>query len=415
MLATSVAFGQATGGPTGALPDTPNTPPAASAAPPAPVTPVPAAAPPTAPAAVAPTSPAADRAMWDQAFAMAREDLLAGRCDRAQGVFERLAQTPPSAEDRARAVELAALCRQLRERDVHFVSGVAFEQSELGARATDRRSTDEISVLYLNAVVYGIGSGLWVDAQTEPDTAAGAILPVLGLAGAAAGGVVLVDRHPLRYGVPQSIVSGMYLGFEEGLVWTLWNQAKAHYYDEWSGGTLASVIWLSATAGLATGGIVGTVGGTTPGRASFVGSAGLWGGAVAGLGLGALTPDDDRLDDRALLAAGLGLNAAAIGGAFAAGPVSPSIARVRFLDLGGISGAMVFGGLYVAAKDTKADPRTLLGVTALGIASGLGVAWWATDGMPKDLGATRAASASISRFSVLPVTGGAELGMAGTW
>lgn len=123
--------------------------------------------------------------------------------------------------------------------------------------------------------------------------------------------MAFADSHqPLPYGVPQSIVSGMYIGLEQGLVWSLWNQASVDRADEWEDTTVATVVWGSASAGALAGGIVGATAGTTPGRASFVGSASLWGAGLAGLTVAALSPDDDQVDDRALLGAALGLNAA---------------------------------------------------------------------------------------------------------
>jgi hypothetical protein len=51
----------------------------------------------------------------------------------------------------------------------------------------DRRTTDEIAILYSNAVLYGLYTGIMVDTWTKPASASGAILPPLVLAGASAG------------------------------------------------------------------------------------------------------------------------------------------------------------------------------------------------------------------------------------
>jgi hypothetical protein len=161
------------------------------------------------------------------------------------------------------------------------------------------------------------------------------------------------------------------------------------------------------------GGLVGTLRGTTPGRASFVGSSALWAGLVAGLFAGAVSSEDDRQDDHALLASAIGLNVGAVAGAFAAGPVSPSIARVRFLDLGGIGGGLLFGGLYLAAADRKLEGQALLGATALGSALGLGVAWYATSGMPADRIERSDRVSRPAMASIAPTRGGAMLAFGG--
>jgi hypothetical protein len=202
----------------------------------------------------------------------------------------------------------------------------------------------------------------------------------------------------------------MYIGLEEGLVWTLWNQARTFRSDEWEGKTVANVIWLMSTAGAVAGGVVGTLQGTTPGRASFVGSTALWTGLVGGLVAGAISSEDDKQDDRALLASAIGLNVGALAGAFAAGPVSPSIARVRFLDLGGIGGGLVFGGTLPRRGRSAPDIARVMSATRR---SGPPPDWASpglrSSGMPRDrIGAGDAASSPVTA-SAVPTPGGVML------
>jgi hypothetical protein len=137
-----------------------------------------------------------------------------------------------------------------------------------------------------------------------------------------------------------------------------------------------------------------------------------------GLATAAFVEEDEQQDETALLAAAIALNAGAIGGAFAAGPVSPTIARVRFLDLGGIAGGLTFGGLYVAGADRNADGQGFFGATAAGIATGLVTAWFATRNMTLDRfepkSDAESADALVVRPSLSPVRGGAVLGLAGS-
>ena len=359
---------------------------------------------------------------WQQKWAEAREKMLAGQFADAAQDFDLLARTARGPIDRALAQNNAALCREWATRDLVFVKRSDLGESSLAAKATDVRTTDELAVLYTTAVFYGIGGGAWLAAQTKPDSAGGFILPALGLAGASVGVVALLDSgRPLHYGVPQSIVTGTYLGLEEGIVWALWNQARTRYDEEWKGGTVATVIFGSATIGALGGGIIGTVNGTTPGRASWVGSTSLWSGVIAGLlGAGLSDVNQDRADDHALLAAAIGLNAGAVAGLVTAKSVSPSIARVRFIDLGGIAGALVFGGLYVAAGSKSDDASSAVSgfflVTALGTSIGLGTAWLATASMPADrTDAKDSKPATTTSMSprLIPVRGGGALGVGG--
>ncbi len=354
---------------------------------------------------------------WVIDYAHARADFAQGKFRRAADAFGELAKTASSPERRALCAELAKIAEQWAEAGLTLTLPRAPAESA----PLNQRTTDEISILYLNSVVYGLGTGVWVATLTKPQDAATAILPALTLAGGAAGAVALFDRSPLGYGVPASTVSGMYIGLEEGITWSLWNQAKAPYFDEWQGSTVATVIWGSATAGAIAGGVVGATAGTTPGRASYVGSSALWGGLLSGLVLAAASSDDrGQRDDHALLAAAVGTNLGVVGGLLSAGPLSPSVARVRFIDLGGIAGGILASGLYVSGANNSSDSTAqgFFGVTALGVAGGLVLASFLTKDMPADHGMATDSSAP-SAFNVeptlLPVHGGTMIGALGTF
>ncbi len=290
--------------------------------------------------------------------------------------------------------------------------------SDVMSRRTDRRTADEIGVLYLSSIAYGLGTGLWLDILTEPTSAAGAILPPLFLAGAAAGAVALIDSgRGLRYGTAQSISSGMSLGFFHGFSWGTYYQATSSYEDQLDVDQYVTLLWGSTTAGAVAGGLIGTLNSTTPGRAAFVSSTTLWSGAILGLGVAGTTADDDGLDDRSFLGAAFGATAGTVGGILAAGSVAPTTARVRFLDLGAVAGGLAVGGLTLAAvaEDTDSGQEVLL-ATDLGIVGGLVLAWWLTEDMPKDLGAPTPQTSAFSFTPTLfPRPEGPLLGAVGTF
>ena len=278
----------------------------------------------------------------------------------------------------------------------------------------DTRTSDEIAVLYLNSLIYGLGTGIVLAVHTEPDSPAEGILPALVLAGGSVGLVATLDHFAeLRYGVPQSIVSGMTLGLQQGLVWTTWNQAQSNRRDEWEAETVAKVLWGSTTVGAVAGGLLATHLGTTPGRATYISSTGLWTGLVSGLLVGALA--DEKKDDKGLLAAALGLNAGATLGILTAGDASPSVARVRYLDLGAIAGGVVAGGLYLSAADDDPNPDPTMAWTAVGIAAGAGASWYLTRNMKKDLREGEEEDAPPVRASFVPTAGGGMLSLAGAF
>jgi hypothetical protein len=160
--------------------------------------------------------------------------------------------------------------------------------------------------------------------------------------------------------------------------------------------------------------VLGTVYGSTPGRAALMGSGALWFGLVAGLTGAALTGTDDTRDDHGWLAAALALNLGAAGGAYLGAQVSPSIARVRFVDLGAIAGGLTLGGLYWAAAGKQADERSVMTSVALGVAAGVASAWYLTRDMTPDHPRSREAAQSLVPMLV-PLIGGGMVGMAGAF
>ncbi len=286
---------------------------------------------------------------------------------------------------------------------------------------TDERSTDEAVSLYANAILYGIGSGIWFGVLTQPQSVLPALLPPIGFSGLTLATVALLDARPhrIRYGVAQSIVSGLYIGLEEGIVWSMWQTERAG--SHWQDGTTATVVWGFSTVGLVTGGIVGALVPVTPGRASFVGSAALWSAALAGFGSGAVNPDFSTRKNSAWLAAGIGLNAGIVAGLLTAGPVSPSAARVRYLDLGAFGGGVTMTALYFGVASSHFEGRVASGAAAVGIAGGLVGAWLATSSMAPDYprreasSGARGATPLIASFhpTFMPSPEGALFGVQG--
>jgi hypothetical protein len=324
---------------------------------------------------------------WSRRYEQARAEMLAGRFADAAAHFAALAADAPGPGRRTLAREQHDICDRWARGGLVLVRSADLAAARESPRPTllDRRSADEIGILYTDAVLYGLGTGVALDTWTEPSSASGGILPVLALGGVAAGLVYFIDHpEPLRYGVAQSITSGMWVGFEEGLAWTLWNQARSGRSEEWSAHTVATALWGTATAGAALGGVLGNAYGTTPGRASFMGSAALWTGLVSGLIGATALEKSSTADEGFMLASAIGLNAGVVAGVLIGKDVSPSIARVRFLDLGGLAGGIVAGGIYLAIADKDADQRTATGVLAAGITGGLLLAWHLTAGMEPD-------------------------------
>jgi len=323
---------------------------------------------------VAPTPPE-----WTVEYEAARSKLLAGEFTEAAALFAELEKTAVNRVDRAIAHEQLTLVEAWLKKNPHGNAN----GNAVAAKAVDTRAYEELVLLYTNAIVYGIGSGIWVDVIAEPGTTATHVLPILALTGASIGTVVALDSgRGLPYGVAQGIVSGMWIGLEEGFAWTVWaNNRKG--VPNMTDKLQATILWSTATAGAIGGGVLGATLGTTPGRSSWVGSCALWTGAVTGFAMGAAV-DEANLPPAALAAAGVGVTLGTALGLGSASAVSPSNARVHFIDLGGLGGGLLAAGAYIGAASGKADGRVASGLTAVGGAAGLAAVYALTASMPDD-------------------------------
>ena len=354
-------------------------------------TPDPASAAPAsaAPASATPASATPEDAAvaWRAQYDAATRDLLySGRFDAARVEFDRLAGTAPTPDDAAAARALSRLAADLLVRDLVWVKRAELGESEVSARSEDRRTSTEMAQLYVAAAAYGIGTGLWLAVQTEPESVAAVTLPTLALGVAAPVGVYLLDdRSTLRYGTPTAILSGLTVGLTQGALWTTYYQAQARAADEFSGRTMATLVWLPTTLGAVAGCVLGETFGTTPGRAELVAAGSTLAATFTGLLTAALLPDDiQRPDDYVALSAALASNAGAVGGWFLGRAWSPSIARVRYLQLGALGGGAGSALLFLTFAGKDSEPRAAAAVTAIGLGGGVALATVLTSGMAPD-------------------------------
>ena len=222
--------------------------------------------------------------------------------------------------------------------------------------------------------------------QIQPESFGVALLPFAVITPAAVGAVALADSYrPLRRGVPHAIAAGLYLGFGEALWLVGYQHAYATYHDQtaFEAEQVSTVLWVGSTVGAGVGGLIGALGPPTPGRMSFTASVAIWSGLLGGFAAGAIEPDQRQRGQASYLVGGIAYNAGLLTGILLGGAVAPSVARMRFVDLGGLFGALVgAGGYALIAQDFGS--RGSFGTTAIGGAVGLGLAWWATAGMPSD-------------------------------
>lgn len=358
------------------------------------------------------TAVAPEPSDWKSRYDDARALLVSGQYADAARLFDALARDARSEEDRRLASEAARIAEGFAAR----------EAPPPAASEPPARTRDEIAILYASAFLYGAGTGTWFLLQTQPDSAVTATLPFAGLTAAPVIAVALVDGHrPLPRGVPHGITAGLYLGLGEGIWITAYQHARAHRIDRtrdgssrWEGETVASVLWGGATLGGIAGGALAAGLTTTPGRISFTASSTVWLGLLSGLGASAFLPDGERRGEVAALVGGLGYNVGLFGGMLISGSVSPSVTRVRLVDLSGVAGGLAASGMYLSLAHRDSDRRIGLGVAAGGAAVGLAAGSLLTAGMGREVPAPNGALRTITwQPMITPVLGGAVAGIGG--
>lgn len=361
------------------------------------------------PALAGPTS-------WRVRYEAARHKVARGECESAIVDLDELAATAPADEERHLAEEMASVCRETLKPSVSVPDPARL------------RTTDEMTLLYANAFVYGLGTSAWFVLETKPDNVLAAMLPFAGFTVGSVGAVTLIDRlAPFPRGVPTSLATGLYLGLGEGVWITAVQHARSTRIREatghdprWTSETTATVLWSMSTLGVVAGGLLGYAREPTPGRVAFTASCTLWGGVLGGALAGAIHPYGPRRNEDTFFAAGMGYNLGLMTGVVLGPYVAPSALRMRLVDLGGVAGGLALGGGYALAAGKDSDARAGLGFAAGGALLGLGLTWAATSsmaGVPAKAqpGNGSAAGAVSAQPSVVPLPGGVQAGVAGVF
>ena len=238
------------------------------------------------------------------------------------------------------------------------------------------RSRGEMTFLYVTSGLYGVGSGIWLDALFKiKDPGLAAIMP-LTLGAAAPIGVFFWDDYggPLHRGVPASIATGLTLGAVEGVaIAGLQWQHTREKGDDWSFQTQTTVTWIMATGGGVGGWAFGEWLRPDPRSLGFIASGAGW-GAVSGTLLGAGV-SGSAWKDGASIAGLIGYNV----GIFGTGAISilhtPSWESQKYMWMGygiGTLAACLVYPFYLFVED--AEVKRGLVANALGGLAGAGIA-----------------------------------------
>jgi hypothetical protein len=233
-----------------------------------------------------------------------------------------------------------------------------------------------MTALYVTSALWGVGSGIWLDALFKIDNPGGAIVMPLMLGAAAPIGAFFWDDQggPLHRGVPSSIATGLVLGAVEGIAISgvQWQYDREKDKD-WSFATQTSVTWVFATAGGVGGWAFGEAVRPDPRSLGFIGSGAGW-GALSGATLGIAVSGKDWKDG-ASVAGLIGYNAGILGAGALSLVHTPSWESQKYMwmgyGLGALAGCLVFP-LYLFTPDS--DPKTGFVGPALGGLAGAGIA-----------------------------------------
>ncbi|MGE0325100.1 MAG: hypothetical protein AB7K71_10955 [Polyangiaceae bacterium] len=284
------------------------------------------------------------------------------------------------------------------------------------------RSTDlEIGTLYGTSIAYGVGLGVWIDAEAGLSDPGLALIPPAILGVAAPVGVYFLDDPEMPRGMPSTIAAGMVIGAGEGIGIAGYQFVTADEQDAWGFKGLARSVSLGATLGAVGGYALAYYEEPSPKTAMFVSSGTVWGTAIGAMfGYGASNADQDygQANDKAALGGLIGFNLGLAATAGLSAVYIPSWESLSWMWAGaGIGAAASLPVFLFYAGD--GGPPAKRGLIFTGVATTLGLAAGAIfSSDPSDFGANEerateyaSASPSVSIDYVAPFADSGAFGM----
>ena len=270
------------------------------------------------------------------------------------------------------------------------------------------RGQNEMLALYITSGLYGVGTGIWLDALFKIDDPGPSIILPLTFGAAAPIGVWLWDSQggPLHRGVPAATATGLVLGGVEGIAiaGTQWQYTRDDGKD-WSFATQTTITWIMATGGGIGGWAFGEWLRPDPRSMTFIGSGAAW-GALSGSMFGiAVQGRHDDWKDGSSVAGLIGYNVGMVGGGALSILHTPSFNSQKYMwlgyGLGALAGCIVFP-LYLFVDDPVVK-RGLIGPSLGGLA-GTAIAGALTWNMQDDDGTRPTAEWEPPfQFAVTPI------------
>ena len=251
---------------------------------------------------------------------------------------------------------------------------------QMGPRS---RTGLEIGYLYGAATAWGVGAGIWIDAEAQVTDPGIALIAPAVFGVAAPVGVYFLDRPKMVEGRPAALATGILLGAGEGtLIWS-YQYVSSQPGREWGFAPLMRAQFVASTIGGAAGFVTHYFAKYKPQTSMFVGSAALWGAVIGGaFGGGASNGTwSNYANDGVFLGSLIGYNIALVGTAGVSAAWQPSWSQLGWMwggfGIGGAVSALVYP--FYAIGD--ADPRR--GLIFQAVACTLGAAGGALIGKPE--------------------------------
>ncbi len=255
--------------------------------------------------------------------------------------------------------------------------GYGYQQPYAPTRST-KRTNLEMGVLYGVSAAYGVGLGIWIDAEAGiKDPGIALITPAILGVGAPIGAYFL-DEPEMPRGMPASIAAGLALGAGEGVGIASYQFVTANKADAWGFRGLSRATALGATLGGIGGYALGYFQAPEPQSSLLVSSSAMWGtaiGAMFGYGASKSGIGYGLANDDAGLGGLIGYNVGMAAAAAVSLVYVPSWNSIGWMWAGAGIGAAVSLPVYLfyAGKGGPPAKRGLLftaTATTLGLAAG---------------------------------------------
>lgn len=205
-----------------------------------------------------------------------------------------------------------------------------------------------MGTLYAASSAYGIGLGVWLDAELGIDDPGVLLIPPTLLGVAAPLTTYFMNRPPMPRGLPGAIAGGLVIGAGEGLAIASLQMFSAD--EPWGFKGLSRAVSVGATLGGVGGAVLGAVQAPSPNISAFATSGVIWGSIVgASFGLGSSTAGVGFSRSNDIMARGglIGFNAGLAVTMGLSTLFVPTSEQLSWMWIGGGAGAAVSLPVYL--------------------------------------------------------------------